>query len=88
MVWWVLALAVLTILSYLTDVGVIFFPQNLKIPGLNASLLSILLLLCMVGILGRMLWMAKRAEKESFIRQIAELEDRIKSLLKKGEEKL
>jgi hypothetical protein len=83
MVWWVLALAVLTILSYLSDVGAIAFLQNLKIPGLNASLLSVLLLLCMIGILGRMLWMAKRAEKESLSQKIGELEDKIKTMQEK-----
>ncbi len=80
MIWWVLVLAVLTILSYLTDVGVITFLQKLRIPALNASLLSILILLCMAGILGRMQWMAKKGQKEALSRRIRELEQRIKTL--------
>jgi len=80
MIWWVLALAVLTILSYLSDVGVISFMQTLRIPFLNAFLLSILILLCTAGILGRMLFMARRGEKESLRERIVELEKNLKTL--------
>ena len=83
MIWWIFALVVLTVLSYLSDVGVLTFLQNLRVPLLNASLLSILILLCTLGILGRMLWMAGRAEKESLTRRIGELEDKIRTLQEK-----
>lgn len=79
MIWWVLALAVLTILSYLSDVGVLSFMQTLRIPFLNASLLSLLILLCTAGILGRMLFMAKKGEKESLREKIGDLERRLKA---------
>jgi hypothetical protein len=52
MAWWVLALAVLSILSYLSDVEVISW-LNLKVPFLNASLLSVLILLAAAGGLAR-----------------------------------
>ena len=74
MIWWVVALAVLTILSYLTDLGVTSFMQTLRIPFLNASLLSLLILLCTAGILGRMIFMAKKGEKESLKEKIDDLE--------------
>lgn len=77
MIWWVFALAVLTILSYLSDVGVLTFLQNLKIPALNASILSILILLCTAGILARMLWMTKKGEKESLAKKVNELEEKL-----------
>lgn len=86
MIWWVLALAVLTILSYLSDVGSITFLQNLRVPGLNASLLSVLILLCMAGILGRMRWMVKKGQKEDLLRRISELEERIKTLQEERKE--
>jgi hypothetical protein len=38
MIWWVLVLAVLTILSYLADAGVWTLLQDIRIPLLNASL--------------------------------------------------
>jgi len=85
MIWWVLVLAVLTILSYLSDVGVIAFLQNLRVPGLNASLLSILILLCMAGILGRMRWMSRKGEKESLVNRIKELEEKLKNLQERKE---
>jgi len=79
MIWWVLALAVLTILSYLSDVGVITFVQTLRVPLLNASILSLLILLCTAGILGRMRWMARKGEKEALKERIEGLERRLKS---------
>ncbi len=85
MIWWVLALAVLTILSYLADVGVLTFLQELKVPGLNASILSILILLCTAGILARMLVMAKKGEKEAFSQRITELEGKLTASHQKEE---
>ena len=79
MILWVLALAVLTILSYLSDVGILSFMQTLRIPFLNASLLSLLILLCTAGILGRMIFMAKKGEKESLKEKIDDLERRLKA---------
>ena len=77
MVWWIFLLAVLTILSYLSDVGILTFVQDLRIPVVNASLVSFLLLLCMVGLLGRVLVMEKRAEKERLREKIKELEKKL-----------
>jgi uncharacterized membrane protein YhaH (DUF805 family) len=74
MVYWIFFLTVLTILSYLSDVGVLTFFQDMRIPFLDASLLSVLLLLCTLGILVRMLVMRKKGEKESLAARIAELE--------------
>jgi len=85
MIWWVLALAVLTILSYLADVGVLTFLQELKVPGLNASILSILILLCTAGILARMLVMAKKGKKEALSQRITELEGKLTASHQKEE---
>ena len=85
MIWWILALAVLTILSYLVDVGGLAFLKELRIPFLQASLLSVLILLCTLGVLGRMLLMSGRSEKEGLIQKIRELEDKIKALQGKKE---
>jgi hypothetical protein len=74
MVYWIFFLTVLTILSYLADVGVLTFFQEIRIPFLDASLLSVLLLLCTLGILVRMLTMRRKGEKESLAARIAELE--------------
>ena len=77
---WILFLAVLAILSYLTDVGMISFLQNLKVPALNASLLSVLILFSVAGLLFKMLWMRKKAEKEHLRERILELERDLRSL--------
>lgn len=79
MIGWILFLAVLTILSYLTDVGVITFFNNLKVPLFNASILSVLLLFCTLGILIRMLSRKKKGEKEKLLQKINELERTIGS---------
>jgi hypothetical protein len=76
MIWWILALSVLTILSYLADAGVWTLLQDIRIPMLNASLLSVLLLLCTLGILLRMLYMRSKGEKERLRSQVRELEQK------------
>ena len=76
MIWWVLVLAVLTILSYLADAGVWTLLQDIRVPLLNASLLSVLLLLCTLGILIRMLHMRNRGEKERLRSMIHQLEQK------------
>lgn len=76
MSWWVLGLAVLTILSYLADAGVWTLLQDIRAPLLNASLLSVLLLLCTLGILIRMLYMRSRGEKERLRSMVHQLEQK------------
>lgn len=83
MIWWVLLLGILAILSYLSDVGILSFFQDLRVPFFNASIISILILLCLAGLLGRMLRMAKKGEKESLRERINELEQEIKALREK-----
>ncbi len=79
MIWWIFALVFVTILSYLSDVGILPFMQNLKVPFFNASILSILILLCMLGVLVRLLSMAKKGEKEILRKRINELEKKLKT---------
>jgi len=76
MIWWVLVLAVLTILSYLADAGVWTLLQDIRVPLLDASLLSVLLLLCTLGILIRMLCMRRRGEKEKLRSMVHQLEQK------------
>lgn len=79
MVWWVLALAVLSILSYLSDVGVLSL-QNIRVPGLNASLISVLILLAAAGLLSRVLWMKRKGRREELAKKVSELESKLASL--------
>jgi hypothetical protein len=79
MIWWVLGLAVLSILSYLSDVGVIGL-QSLRVPFLNASPLSVLVLLAAAGLLARMLRLKRRGRREFMEKKIRELEDKLAAL--------
>ena len=85
MIGWLFALAFVTILSYLSDVGILPFMQNLRVPFFNASILSILILLCMLGVLVRLLYMAKKGEKEILRKRINELEKQLKTPQEKEE---
>lgn len=85
MVVWIIILTVLTILSYVSDVGIFVFLQDLRVPGLNASIMSILILLCTLAMLGRVLWKIKTREKEALGRKITELMAELKALKEKGE---
>ncbi len=79
MIWWVLGLAILSILSYLSDVGV-FNLNGLRVPFLNASLLSVLILLAAAGILARMLYMKKKGRREELLKRIHDLESKLAAL--------
>ena len=82
MIWWILLLAVITFLSYLSDVSVFRLVHEVRVPVLNASVLSCLLLFCMIGTLGRLLQKVKEGEKETLAQKIIELERKVKDLNK------
>jgi membrane protein implicated in regulation of membrane protease activity len=83
MIVWVVVLAVLAVLSYLSDVGVLTFLQNLRIPFLNASIMSILLLLCAAAMLIRVLLKMKQKEKELLGTKITALEKELQAFKEK-----
>ena len=80
MIWWVFLLVIVTILSYLSDVGVLTFLQDWRIPFLNASLMSVLLVLCLIGLLVRMMKMSKKGEKEALREKISQMEKELSDL--------
>lgn len=77
MIWWVCFMVILSVFSYLNDTGVMSFLQNVRIPFLHASVLSLLILLGTAGILIRMLWMRRRGEKEGLHEKIKRLEQEL-----------
>jgi hypothetical protein len=79
MIVWVIVLTVLAVLSYLSDIGVLTFLQNLRIPFLNASIMSILLLLCAGAMLIRVLLKMKQREKEILGTKITALEKELQA---------
>jgi hypothetical protein len=83
MIVWVIVLTVLAVLSYLSDVGVLPFLQDLRIPFLNASIMSILLLLCAAAMLIRVLVKMKQREKEALGTKITALETELQSFKEK-----
>ena len=85
MILWIVILAVLTILSYLSDIGVLTFLKDLRIPFLNASIMSILLLLCAAAMLIRVLLKIKQKEKERLGTKITALERELQAFKEKGE---
>ena len=85
MILWIVILAVLTILSYLSDIGVLTFLKDLRIPFLNASIMSILLLLCAAAMLIRVLLKIKQKEKERLGTKITALERELQAFKEKVE---
>lgn len=85
MILWVVILAVLTILSYLSDIGVLTFLKDLRIPFLNASIMSILLLVCAAAMLIRVLLKIKQKEKEMLGTKITALERELHAFKEKVE---
>ncbi|MBA7623902.1 hypothetical protein ES703_31302 [subsurface metagenome] len=83
MIVWVIILTVLAVLSYLSDIGVLPFLQDLRIPFLNASIMSVLLLLCAVAMLIRVLLKMKQKEKEMLGTKITALEEELHAFKEK-----
>jgi hypothetical protein len=80
MILWVFLMVVVTCLSYLSDVGLLAFMQELRIPFVDASMLSVLLLLCLIGLLYRMAKMSKKGEKEALQERVKQLEKELSNL--------
>lgn len=78
MLWWVLLLLVLVILSYLSQLGVLFTMQ-IESPYLVATIINIMILACIVGVVVRILKRMRKKEKETLIIQVKELEDKLKA---------
>ena len=85
MIVWVIVLAVLATLSYLSDIGVLPFLQELRIPFLNASIMSILLLMCAAIMLIRVLLKIIQKEKEILGTKITALERELQAFKEKVE---
>lgn len=83
MVIWILVLAVLTIFSYLSDMGLLQFLQDFRVPILNASVMSLLILLCTAAMLGRILTKIRSKEKETLGTKVIQLNKELQSLKEK-----
>ncbi len=79
MIWWVFALTFLSILSYLSDVGVLTF-LNIRVPVINASLLSLFILLSALGLLSRIFYRKRNGQREKMEKRLQELEGKLAAL--------
>ena len=84
MIWWILILLLLAVLSYLSQVGILFLLE-IKFPFLTASFINILILICIAVVLVRILGRVRKREKENLWQRIHELEKELKA--SKGKEK-
>ena len=78
MLWWVLFLLVLVILSFLSQLGILFTMQ-IKSPYLVATIINIMILGCIVGVVVRILKRMRRKEKETLILKVKQLEEKLKA---------
>ena len=78
MLWWVLFLLVLVILSYLSQLSILFEMQ-MRSKYLVAAILNIMILGCIVGVVVRILKRTRKKEKETLILKVKELEEKLKA---------
>jgi len=64
----------------MTDLGIIPILQELRVPFLNASMLSVLLLICSIAMLGRVLGKMKAREKEKLEEKVSKLEKELEEI--------
>jgi large-conductance mechanosensitive channel len=84
MLWWVLILLVLVILSFLSQLDVLFTMQ-VKHAYLVSATINILILACIVGVVVRILKRMKGKEKEKLAQRIKELEGELRALKEKSD---
>ncbi|MFH0796390.1 MAG: hypothetical protein V2A65_04950 [Candidatus Omnitrophota bacterium] len=88
MIVWALIVVAVAILSYLGDVGVntLIFNKRVPLPGFtcNPSLASVLLMLCGLGMMGRIKYMMKKGGKEKLRERVQELEKKLEEKTVKG----
>ncbi len=78
MLTWVLFLLVLVILSFLSQLGILFTMQ-IKSPYLVATIINIMILGCIIGVVVRILKRTRKKEKETLILKVKELEEKLKA---------
>ncbi len=78
MLWWVLFLLVLVILSYLSQLSILFEMQ-MRSKYLVAAILNIMILGCIVGVVVRILKRTRKKEKETLVLKIKDLEEKLKA---------
>ncbi len=76
MLWWILILLVLEILSFLSQLDILFTMQ-IKSPYLAATIINIMILACIVGVVVRILKRMRKKEKETLLLKIKELEEKL-----------
>ncbi len=83
--WWALVGVVLSITAFMADLGMLAFPRQAVVPALavgSPSYHTLFLFLIVFGILGRMLHMERRREKESLREQVEALQKKVEELKK------
>ena len=83
MLWWILFLLVLVILSYLSQLGILFTMQ-IKSPYLVATIINIMILSCIVGVVARILKRMRKKEKETLVLKVKDLEEKLKAAKEKN----
>jgi uncharacterized membrane protein YbhN (UPF0104 family) len=78
MLWWVLFLLVLVILSFVSQLGILFEMQ-MRSKYLVAAILNIMILGCIVGVVVRIMKRTRKKEKETLILKVKELEEKLKA---------
>ena len=83
--WICLVFAVITIVSFTQDLGMLQLASLRVIPGIgnnSPTILTLLFFLSTIGLLLRMLRMAVKGEKEQLRARVKELENQVKELRK------
>ncbi len=83
--WWALIGVILSMTAFMADLGMLAFPNQPVVPALaegSPSYHTLFLFLILFGILGRILQMERRREKESLRERVATLQNRVDELEK------
>ncbi len=83
--WWALIGVILAMTAFMGDLGMLEFPRQLVVPALaggSPTYHTLFLFLIVFGVLGRMLQMERRREKETLRERVATLQKRVEELEK------
>lgn len=79
MIWWILAVTAIALCSYLADVGVLTILRE-RVPFVGGSTISVVLMVCCMGMLLRIARLSRRGQRESMKDRVSHLEGELKGL--------
>ncbi len=76
---WMFALMIISLLSYLADMGFLSFLRE-PVPYIRGSTISVIMMICWIGMMARVAKLARRGRREKLKERVDHLEGELKKI--------